>query len=147
TNPYFHRLNCRTIKLTCLLRIFYPIAKAFFTAVNQLFNTTNKKKSAMQKLQKLFLIPLLLIGVMVNAQTRTVKGKIVSAQNNQPVFGASVQIKGKTGGTVTGTDGTFSINVPAGNVTLVVTNVGYASVERTVESNISDITITLTESQ
>ena len=31
----------------------------------------------MQKLQKLFLLPLLLISIIVNAQTRTVKGKVV----------------------------------------------------------------------
>ena len=101
----------------------------------------------MLKLRKLILIPLLLMSIIVNAQTRTIKGKVVSSQSNQPVFGASIQMKGKSTGTVTGTDGSFSINVPAGSVTLVISNVGYASVERTVEANISDITITLNESQ
>ena len=47
----------------------------------------------MQKLQKLFLLPLLLISVIVNAQTRTIKGKVVSSQNNQPISGAAVQVK------------------------------------------------------
>src|SRR3954454_2197127 len=100
----------------------------------------------MLKLQKLFLLPLLLISIIVNAQTRTIKGKVVSSQNNQPISGAAVQIKDKSIGTITSNDGSFSLNVPGGAVTLVISNVGYTSVERTVEANASEINITLAES-
>ena len=100
----------------------------------------------MFKFQKLFLLPLLLISIIVNAQTRTVKGKVVSAQNNLPISGASIQIKGKTTGIVTDNEGSFSINVPTTSVTLVISSVGYTAVERAVDANISEITITLTES-
>jgi len=99
----------------------------------------------MKKLRALFFILFLLPGLIVQAQTRTVKGKVMS-QNNQPVVGASVQVKGKTTGTTTDNEGSFSINVPSGAVTLVITSIGFASLERTVEANTSDITITLTES-
>src|SRR4030095_1362590 len=100
----------------------------------------------MLKLQKLFLIPLLLISIIVNAQTRTVRGKVVSSQNNQPISGAAVQVKDKSIGTITNNDGSFSLNVPGGTVTLVISNIGYTSVERTVEANLSEINITLVES-
>ncbi len=100
----------------------------------------------MRKLQKLFLLPLLLMSVIVNAQTRTIKGKVISAQNNQAISGTSVQIKGKSTGTVTDNNGSFSINVPAGAVTLVISNVGYTTVERTVTAGESEINVTLTES-
>src|SRR6266536_3389407 len=100
----------------------------------------------MRKLQNFFLIPLLLITVIANAQTRTIKGKVISAQNNQAISGTSVQIKGKSTGTVTDNNGSFSINVPAGAVTLVISNVGYTTVERTVGADESEINVTLTES-
>src|SRR6266542_1668754 len=100
----------------------------------------------MRKLQKLFLLPLLLMSVIVNAQTRTIKGKVISAQNNQAISGTSVQLKGKSTGTVTDNIGSFSINVPASAVTLVISNVGYTTVERTVTAGESEINVTLTES-
>jgi len=101
----------------------------------------------MRKLHKLFLIPLLLLCVAAHAQTRAVKGKVVSAKDNQGVSGASVLVKGKTSGTATGNDGSFSINVPDGKVTLIVSNVGFESTEKVVEAGISEVTIVLTESQ
>src|SRR3954454_19864289 len=100
----------------------------------------------MKKLNALFFIPILLLSfITVQAQTRTVKGKVVS-ENNQPLVGAAVQVKGKTTGTTTGNDGTFTLSVPSGSVTLVISSVGFASIEKTVDANSSDITITLTES-
>src|SRR4051812_29795578 len=99
----------------------------------------------MRKLQNLFLVPLVLISIIVNAQTRTIKGKVVSAQNNQPVSGASVQIKGTQTGTTTSNDGSFSLMALRDNVTLVISYIGYATVEKAVEANASEITITLTE--
>jgi len=100
----------------------------------------------MRKLQNFFFIPLLLVSIIVNAQTRTVKGKVVSAQNNQPISGAAIQVKDKSIGTITNNDGSFSINVPAGTVTLVISNIGYTTVERAVEANVTDLSITLAES-
>src|SRR4051812_26160158 len=100
----------------------------------------------MRKLRKLILIPLLFISIIVNAQTRTIKGKVVSAQNNQPISGAAIQVKDKSIGTITNNDGSFSINVQAGSVTLVISTIGYATVEKTVEANVSELNITLTES-
>ena len=101
----------------------------------------------MGKLKKIFLLPLLLLSVIVHAQTRTVKGKVMSAPDNKPVAGASVLIKGKTIGTATSSDGSFSLNVPTGNVILVVSFVGYTTVEQAVDDNTSDVTITLIESK
>ena len=100
----------------------------------------------MRKLQKLFLIPLLLLCFAAHAQTRTVKGKVLSEKDNLPVSGASVFIKGKATGTTTGGDGSFSLSVPAGNVTLVISYIGFTSVEQLVEGNLSEITVSLAAS-
>ena len=57
-----------------------------------------------------------------------VKGKVVDRSTGKPLAGASIQIKGSTAGTSTDANGNYSINVPA-NATLVVTSIGYESVE------------------
>lgn len=59
------------------------------------------------------------------AQTASIKGIVLSAEDNEPVIGASVLIKGTTVGTVTDMDGNFEItNAPQGATTLLVSYVG-----------------------
>lgn len=70
---------------------------------------------------------LLSIGFIV-AQTTKVAGTVVDS-NGEPVISASVVVKGTTIGTVTDIDGSFSINVPQGNNTLVFSLVGMETVE------------------
>ena len=89
----------------------------------------------------LLLIPFLLMGILLQAQTRVIKGKVISAEG--PLVGASVVIKGKTTGTATGSDGAFTLNVPKGKVTLVVTSVGYVKSEHPVGENETNVEITL----
>ncbi|HOH96576.1 MAG TPA: SusC/RagA family TonB-linked outer membrane protein, partial [Candidatus Enterocola sp.] len=60
---------------------------------------------------------------------QTVKGKVISDEDGQPIIGASVLVKGTTTGTITGVDGGFSITVPAGNRTLVISYIGMKSAE------------------
>ena len=49
----------------------------------------------------------------ISAQTSKVTGVVVSADDGQPVIGASVTVKGEKVGAVTDMDGSFSIgNVP-----------------------------------
>ena len=60
-----------------------------------------------------------------------------------PVIGANIKIKGTANGTITDMDGKFSLEVPKGG-TLVVTYVGYANQEISVE-NQKNLSITLKE--
>ncbi|WP_028786410.1 TonB-dependent receptor [Terrimonas ferruginea] len=50
---------------------------------------------------------------------------VVTGEGNMPLPGASVQIKGTSIGTTTGNDGTFTLNAPDANVTLVISSIGY----------------------
>jgi len=93
----------------------------------------------MQKL--LILIPFLFLATFLQAQTRVIKGKVISVDG--PVAGASVLIKGKTTGEATGADGSFKLNAPEGKVTLVVTSVGYIKSERAVGENETNVEINL----
>ena len=101
----------------------------------------------MRQFRKFCIIPFLLLGIIVHGQTRTVTGKVLSAQDNQPVSGASVMLKGATTGTATDPTGSFSLSVPEGRVTLIISSVGFGLIERVVEPNTSSVTINLSASQ
>lgn len=68
-----------------------------------------------------------------SAQTVNVGGNVVSKEDNEPVIGASVIVKGTTIGTVTDMNGTFTLNVPQNAKTLVVSYVGMKSKEVSVK--------------
>ena len=89
----------------------------------------------MKKLTFLFLC-LIITGIgLVSAQTR-VTGTIVSAEDGEPVIGASVVAKGFAGaGGVTDVNGTFAFNVPEGATTLVVSYIGMITQEVAISQN------------
>lgn len=57
------------------------------------------------------------------AQTRDVSGKVLSP-TNEPLAGATITVKGTTTSTIAQTDGSFTIAVPTGAKTLVVSYLG-----------------------
>lgn len=65
----------------------------------------------------------------VSAQSQSVSGKVVSTEDGEPLVGATIVVKGTTTGTISGTDGTFKLNLPAGSSTLVVSYIGSPSIE------------------
>lgn len=69
-----------------------------------------------------------------NAQTKTVKGKVIGSDNGTPLSGVSVLIKGSTLGTSTNADGEFSIQASAKDI-LVFSEVGHKTVELAVGNN------------
>ncbi len=74
------------------------------------------------------------------AQNR-VTGRVINQADNQPVVGATVQVKGTTNATQTGSDGTFAITAPA-NATIVISAVGYSPLEVGVAGR-SDISVSM----
>ena len=81
---------------------------------------------------------LILVGVgLVNAQSRSITGNVFSADDGQPVIGATVMVKGTTIGTITDTDGKFKINVPANAKNLLISFVGMKTVDVVAVNNIS----------
>ncbi|MBP9873730.1 MAG: SusC/RagA family TonB-linked outer membrane protein [Haliscomenobacter sp.] len=72
---------------------------------------------------------------------RTITGT-VSDEAGEPLIGASILVKGTSTGAVTDLDGTYSINVPAGEVTLIFSYTGYITKEViTSASNVIDMTL------
>lgn len=79
------------------------------------------------KLQSVLLTLLFLLGMSVAAMGQTAGGVVVDTQG-QPVPGAGILVKGGTTGTMTASDGTFSLAAPSGAV-LEVSCIGYATQE------------------
>ncbi len=80
----------------------------------------------MEKHRFLLLFTLLLMGVVnVFAQQRFIKGMVLD-ENNEPLIGVSVMIKGTTQGAITDLNGNFSTQVSPGSV-LVISYIGYVT--------------------
>ncbi|MFY0644791.1 MAG: SusC/RagA family TonB-linked outer membrane protein [Bacteroidia bacterium] len=77
-----------------------------------------------QKLiQILGVCALLCLGLITEAQTRTVTGTVLD-DNGQGVIGAMVKEKGTTNGAYTGANGAFTINLTSAEPVLVITSFG-----------------------
>ena len=76
---------------------------------------------------------------------RKLTGKVTDA-SGEGIIGASVSMKGTGFGTVTDTDGNFSLNIPEEGCTLLISFVGYTSQDIKI-TNQPAINITLAEDQ
>jgi len=70
-------------------------------------------------------LALLSLSVTAFSQTKTVTGKVTGANDNLPLPGVTVTVKGTSVSKQTAQDGTFSIDVAAGATTLTFSTVGY----------------------
>lgn len=82
----------------------------------------------MKKLSLLILLTVILTS-MVGVETKTITGKVTSAEDGQPLPGVNVILKGTTIGTVTDLSGEYKLNVPDGRGTLVFAFVGLTTQE------------------
>jgi TonB-linked SusC/RagA family outer membrane protein len=95
-------------------------------------------------MRKIYLLCLLLLAtVFAQAQTRALSGRVVDAGNSETLIGVAVTVKGSTTGTITDVNGKFTLNVPAGPVTLVIKYVGYAEQTVTYTAADQDVTVKL----
>lgn len=69
----------------------------------------------------------------------------VNDDTGKPVEAATVSVKGTNSATATRADGTFEINVPSGNATLVITHVDFTSVDWPLNGQ-SSVTVSLAHS-
>lgn len=88
-----------------------------------------------RRISKLIVLMMLFIASIctVQAQTGNISGNIVDEQN-EPVVGATIAVKGTTKGTSSDVDGNFSIEASKGS-TLVISLLGYIKQEVTVGDN------------
>ncbi|HYX09543.1 MAG TPA: carboxypeptidase-like regulatory domain-containing protein, partial [Bacteroidales bacterium] len=87
---------------------------------------------------------MLIIGMVsqVNAQQRSIKGKVTDASNGNALPGANVYIPKLNVGAATGVNGTYVISsVPNGTYTLTVTYIGYKKYSTKVEVTGQNVTL------
>ncbi|SEN99676.1 TonB-linked outer membrane protein, SusC/RagA family [bacterium A37T11] len=95
-------------------------------------------------MNKIILLGLLLLSIMsAYSQNRTITGKVTDGQTNEPVVGASVLVQGSKNGTSTNASGNFSLEVPAGTVTLTASFIGYTAKTITVQAGQSTLSVQL----
>jgi TonB-linked SusC/RagA family outer membrane protein len=87
-------------------------------------------------MSKLYLLPRLLLLLFVSlyaqaaiAQSRTITGKVTTADSKEGLPGVTVLVKGTTNGTGTSVDGSYTLQVPGEGGTLVFSFVGYVTQE------------------
>ena len=101
---------------------------------------TNKKRGSTVWL--LATILLMSFGLQVSYAQKSVSGTIISGDENEPLPGVNVILKGTATGTVTGLEGDYKIDVPNDEAVLVFSSVGYVSEEIVVGSqSVIDITL------
>jgi iron complex outermembrane receptor protein len=89
-----------------------------------------------------FLLFAFLIGGIAYGQGRTVTGTVIDGDDNSPLPGVSILVKGTNQGTTTDIEGKFSVSVPEGSDVLVFSYVGYTSQEVAIAGR-SNISVTM----
>jgi len=80
------------------------------------------------------------------AQTRQLSGK-VTGDKNSPLISANIIIKGSSSKALSNSEGVFSVMVPSGNVVLEVSSVGYVTKQVQVAGNVTNVNVSLEETQ
>jgi TonB-linked SusC/RagA family outer membrane protein len=88
----------------------------------------------------LLVITVLLSSQFLNAQTITVKGRIVDAATKNPVEGATISVKNSGKATTTNANGDFTITADAKNK-LIITNIGYEQKQLNASDNFTVVEI------
>lgn len=98
-------------------------------------------------MRKLFitLVGLLFFAIAVQAQNKTVGGKITDSRTGDPLAGANVQGRGTNTVVRSGADGSFSITIPQSVRVLVVSFSGYEQQEVSI-GNATNLGVSLTAS-
>ncbi|MBC7567732.1 MAG: carboxypeptidase-like regulatory domain-containing protein, partial [Pedobacter sp.] len=92
------------------------------------------------------LLPILLLFYSFNsiAQVTKITGKITSADNSTPLNNVSIKVKEKVSGTISNSNGTFSLNYNGKlPITVVITAVGFETKEVVITSANQDLAVTL----
>lgn len=82
----------------------------------------------------LFLPLLLLLCLSVQAQVKTITGKVTGADDGLPLPGVGIKVKGTATSAVTDSKGTYTISVPGSSSILVFTYIGFTTQEVAVGS-------------
>jgi TonB-linked SusC/RagA family outer membrane protein len=95
-----------------------------------------------QVVKKCFLLVFVIFLSGIMYAQRSVSGRIISSDNQQPVVGATVKVKGTQRQTVTDVQGRFTIAAEATDL-LIVSSIGYGARELKASDDVSAISLTI----
>ncbi|MEK6477823.1 SusC/RagA family TonB-linked outer membrane protein [Catalinimonas sp. 4WD22] len=82
--------------------------------------------------KQLLILTLMIASVTYAMAQRQITGRIIDSEDNGPLPGVNVLVKGTTTGTVSDIDGNYSISVSGDNAILTFSSIGYSTQEITV---------------
>jgi TonB-linked SusC/RagA family outer membrane protein len=83
----------------------------------------------MRKFLLLICLVLAVTSIKVMAQERTVSGKVTSTEDGTPLPGVNIVLRGTTNGTVTDSEGAYTLSVPQAGGTLIFSFIGLLTQE------------------
>lgn len=86
----------------------------------------------------------LFMGIQLSAQQRRITGTVIDSNDNAALIGANISEKSTSNGTITDINGEFALNLTTDNAVLVVTMIGFKTLEVNV-GNQSILNIALEE--
>ncbi|MCC5931141.1 MAG: TonB-dependent receptor [Cyclobacteriaceae bacterium] len=98
----------------------------------------------MNKILPLIILCILFLRIESYAQSRVITGVVTNAQDNSPLPGVNIFIKGTSTGTITDFEGRYSLGVPADATSLVFSYIGFISQEIAIQGK-SVIDVSLAE--
>lgn len=98
----------------------------------------------MRRISLLLVSLIMLAAQTALAQSFSVKGTIISSEDNEPLIGATILQEGTTNGVATDVDGNFTIEVRgASKATLVVSYIGMVTKKLPVSAETKTLNVTL----
>lgn len=93
----------------------------------------------MKKIALLLTLFAILGTQVVFAQSKQISGTVTAASDGSALPGVSIVVKGTTNGTITDTDGKYTLKVPTDAQTLVFTFIGMQAVEEEIKGDVIDV--------
>ncbi len=104
-----------------ILSEIFPSDVRFIVSDRQIVLTSNQVSSTLGKLML----------------QQTITGKVIDASTGEVMAGVNIQIKGTTLGTITDTQGNFTLSIPEKNAILIFSFIGYITQEISLTGNMT----------
>ena len=102
--------------------LLIELSKTYNLQFRQVNNSISIKKRLESESKKVAPIQIIIDGIEI-------VGRVISSEDNEPLPGVNVVLKGTSTGTITDVEGFYKINVPDGDAKLVFSSVGFNSEE------------------
>ena len=79
----------------------------------------------------------------IQLQQRVIRGKITATEDDLPIPGASVIVKGTAQGAISDSDGNYQLITTAPNNDLIISSIGHQSIEATIPASQSEVNVQL----